>query len=192
MRRPLLTATLPLALVLLVAGGHAAAEARDWRMIEDQSTLAFTFRQMGSAVRGTFDDFSAEISFDPSDPEAARVRAEIRIDSVDTRNSERDAGIVGEDWFDTATYPTAVFESTSFSHAGGDDYAVTGLLTVRDITEEVTVPFTISIDGDTATANGTIELDRRTFEVGRGDWASDAAVGYDVVLEIEVEARPTD
>jgi len=186
MRRRLFTVTLPLALVL--TGATVPAEARDWRMIEEESTLAFTFRQMGSPIRGTFDDFSADISFDPTAPEAARVRTEIRIDSVNTRNSERDAGIVGSDWFDTATYPTAVFESTSFSHAGGDDYAVTGLLTVRDITEEVTVPFTISVNGDTATAQGTIELDRRTFEVGRGDWASDAAVGYDVILEIEVQA----
>lgn len=190
MRRPLLTATLPLALVL--AGAAAPADARDWQMIEDASTLAFTFRQMGSAVRGTFDDFAAEIRFDPSAPEAARVRAEIRIDSVNTRNSERDAGIVGSDWFDTATYPTAVFESTSFSHQGGDDYAVTGLLTVRDITEEVTVPFTISVNGNAATATGAIDLDRRTFEVGRGDWASDAAVSYDVVLEIEVVAEAAD
>lgn len=169
-----------------------AAEARDWRMIEDASTLTFTFRQMGSAIRGTFDDFSTEIRFDPADPDNAQVRTEIVIDSVNTRNSERDEGIVGSDWFDTSTYPTATFESTRFDHQGGDDYAVTGLLTVRDITEEVTVPFTISVNGDAATARGTIELDRRTFEVGRGEWASDAAVGYDVILEIEVEAEAAD
>ena len=190
MRRLLLTAALPLA--LFVAAGPAAAEARDWRMIEDESTLAFVFRQMGSPVRGTFEDFTADISFDPAAPEAASVRTEIRIDSVDTRNSERDAGIVGADWFDTATYPVAVFESTSFSHQGGDDYAVTGLLTVRDVTEEVTVPFTISVNGDRATASGAIDMDRRTFEIGRGDWAGDAAVGYDVILEIDIQAEPAD
>jgi len=191
MRRLLLmTATLPLA--LFVVGGLTTAEARDWRMIKDGSTLAFTFRQMGSAVRGRFDDFTTDITFAPDDLDDASVTTEIAIDSVDTGNAERDAGIVGEDWFDTATFPTARFESTDFEHQGGDTYRVTGELTVRDITEVVELPMTIDIDGDRATATGSIELDRRSFEVGRGDWATDTAVGYDVVLEIEVVAEAAD
>jgi polyisoprenoid-binding protein YceI len=111
---------------------------------------------------------------------------------VNTGNSERDAGIVGADWFDTATHPTASFVSSDFAHQGGDAYLVTGELTVRGITESVELPMTISINGSTATAAGTIDLDRRTFEVGRGDWASDAAVGHGVVLEIEVTAEAAD
>jgi polyisoprenoid-binding protein YceI len=190
MRRFALIATLPLALFL--ATTPLSAEARDWRMLEDESRLGFTFRQMGSAVRGSFDDFSTEITFDPDNLANASVRTEIAIDSVNTGNSERDAGIVGEDWFDTATYPTASFVSTDFAHQGGDAYLVTGDLTVRDITETVELPMTININGSTATATGTIDLDRRTFEVGRGDWASDAAVGHDVVLEIEVVAEAAD
>ncbi len=60
---------------------------------------------------------------------------------------------------------------------------------MRGIAETIELPMTIGIDNGTATASGTIELDRRTFEIGRGDWASDAAVGYDVILEIRVEAE---
>jgi polyisoprenoid-binding protein YceI len=189
-RLPLVTAILPLA--LLVAGSPNHAEARDWRMIEDESSLAFTFRQMGSAVRGTFEDFTTDISFAPDDLENASVTTEISIDSVDTGNAERDAGIVGGDWFETATHPTAGFQSTDFTHQGGNDYLVTGELTIRGISESIELPMTISIDGNSATATGTIELDRRTFEVGRGDWATDSAVGYDVVLEIEVVAEAAD
>jgi polyisoprenoid-binding protein YceI len=180
-----------LALATLAATPGESA-AREWQMIDDGSSLEFTFRQMGSAVTGQFRDFATEITFDPDDLANASVSTEIAIDSVDTGNAERDAGITGADWFDTATYPTATFASTSFAHAGGDDYVVTGDLTVRDITETIDLPFTIVVDGDSATANGTIELDRRTFEVGRGDWASDAAVGYDVILRIEVTAEAVD
>ena len=177
---------------LLVVATPGDAVARDWQMIDDASSLTFTFRQMGSAVTGSFDTFSTDITFDPDDLPNASVTTEITIDSVDTGNAERDAGITGADWFDAATYPTATFASTSFAHAGGDDYVVTGDLTVRDITETVELPMTITVDGDQATASGTIELDRRTFEVGRGDWASDAAVGYDVILEIDVQAEAVD
>jgi polyisoprenoid-binding protein YceI len=179
-----------LATALVTLPGHGLA--REWRMLPDESALAFTFRQMGSAITGRFTEFATDITFDPADLANASVSTEIVIDSVDTGNAERDAGIVGADWFDTATYPTATFRSTGFSHTGGDSYTVTGELTIRDITETIELPMTIRVDGSAATATGAIELDRRTFEIGRGDWASDAAVGYDVVLDIEVTAEAAD
>ncbi len=190
MRTSRLLAALPLALTSAIAA--TPAEAREWAMVEEESRLAFIFRQMGSPIRGQWQDFTTDITFDPADLDAASVQTVIQIDSVDTGNSERDAGIVGADWFDTATHPTASFTSTDFAHQGGDDYLVTGELTIRGITEVIEMPMTISVDGDSATATAAIDLDRRSFEIGRGDWASDAAVGYDVVLEIEVVAEAVD
>lgn len=180
---------LPLALAFSTIGATAPAAARDWTMIEDASRLDFIFRQMGSSIRGTWQVFSAVITFDPADPGSGRVEAVIRIDSVNTGNPERDAGIKGADWFDAATHPTATFTSTGFAHQGGDDYLVTGELTIRGITEAVELPMTIAIDGDSARATATLDLDRRTFEIGRGDWASDAAIGYDVILELDIVAE---
>jgi polyisoprenoid-binding protein YceI len=190
MRSSLRPASLLLALSAAIAA--APAEARDWTMVADESRLEFVFRQMGSPIRGQWQDFTTDITFDPADLADARVQTTIQIDSVDTGNAERDAGIVGADWFDTASHPTASFTSTGFAHQGGDDYLVTGELTIRGITEVIEMPMTIAVDGDSATANATIDLDRRTFEIGRGDWASDAAVGYDVILEIEVRAEAAD
>lgn len=181
-------ALLAMAIVSLPSFGNA----RDWQTIADESNLDFTFRQMGSAITGNFADFTADITFDPDDLANASVTTEITIDSVSTGNAERDSGITGADWFDAETYPTATFTSTSFAHQDGDGYNVTGDLTIRGITETVELPMTIQVDGDTASANGTIELDRRTFEVGQGDWASDAAVGYDVIIEISVAAQAVD
>ena len=188
MRSPgLLTALHLIAVAAILQPSPGAA--RDWKMLEDQSRLEFVFRQMGSPVRGKWREFTADIRFDPADLASARVETVIQVDSVDTGNSERDAGIIGADWFDAAAHPTATFTSTGFAHQGGDDYLVTGELTIRGITETIELPMTIAVDGDRATASGTIDLDRRSFEIGRGDWASDAAVGYDVVLQIDVSAE---
>ncbi len=189
---PALGGLAPALLAVMFAASPGTVAARDWQMVGGESSLDFTFRQMGSAVTGSFEDFTTEITFDPDDLANASVTTEIAIASVDTGNGERDAGITGADWFDTATYPTATFTSTSFVHEGGDTYLVIGDLTIRGITETVELPMTIQVDGDTAQASGTIELDRRTFEVGQGDWASDAAVGYDVILEISVAAQAAD
>ncbi len=190
MRSSVLLATLPLAFSAAIAA--APAKARDWTMIEEASRLEFVFRQMGSPIRGRWRNFSTDITFDADDLANARVATLIRIDSVDTGNPERDAGIVGADWFDSASHPTASFAGTGFTHQGGDDYLVTGELTIRGITEVIEMPMTITVDGDTATASAAIDLDRRTFGIGRGDWASDAAVGHDVILEIEVVAEAAD
>ncbi|MEZ5864907.1 MAG: YceI family protein [Geminicoccaceae bacterium] len=177
---------LPVALLICLTAVPAAA--RDWRMIEGESSLAFTFRQMGSPVTGRFDAFTADISFDPQALDAASVEAVIEISSVATGNAERDAGIEGPDWFDAAAYPTARFVSTGFTATGGDAYEVAGELTIRDVTAPVVLPMTITIDGDRAVAKGSVELDRTVFGVGRGDWASATAVGHEVMLELEVVA----
>lgn len=180
------------ALAFGLAAFPSPSFAKAWRLVADESRLAFTFRQMGSPIEGRFTDFSTDITFAPDDLANASVAVEIVIDSVDTGNAERDAGIVGADWFDAATYPTATFTSTGFASTGGDEYTVTGDLTIRDVTETIELPMTIRVDGAAATASGTIELDRRTFEIGQGDWASDTAVGYDVILTIEVTAEAAD
>lgn len=180
------------ALALLTFGAVPPATARDWTMVQDASRLEFVFRQMGSPLRGQWRAFSADITFDPAELENARVDTVIQIDSVDTGNAERDAGIKGADWFDAASYPTATFTSTGFAHEGGDAYLVTGELTIRDVTEAIELPMTITVEGDSATATAAIDLDRRTFGIGRGDWASDAAVGHDVVLEITLVAEAAD
>lgn len=177
-----------LLLAMLVTAPADPAMAQDWRIDEAASTLSFTFRQMGSAVRGAFEDFTAEIAFDPEALAEASVTAEIRVDSVTTGNAERDQAILGADWFDAANHPTATFTSTGFSHAGGDDYVVTGELAIRGVSETVELPMSISIDGTSATAAGTLEIDRRAFGIGQGEWASDAAIGHGVTVEIAIEA----
>lgn len=186
MRLPVL---LPALLILATA---IPATARDWRMVDDESSLTFTFRQMGSPVTGRFEEFTAAITFDPAAPGSASVTAAIAIGSVATGNAERDSGITGADWFDAASFPTARFVSTGFTASGGDAYAVSGELTIRDVTAAVVLPMTITIDGDRAVASGELELDRTTFGVGRGDWAADTAVGHAVVLHLELVATADD
>lgn len=173
---------------LLILATAFPAAARDWRMVDGESSLAFTFRQMGSPVTGAFERFAADISFDPKALAAARVETVIEIESVATGNAERDAGIEGPDWFDAKAYPTARFVSTGFTAAGGDAYEVEGKLTIRDVTLPIVLPMTITVDGDRAVAKGELELDRTAFGVGRGEWAAENLVGHQVLLRVEVVA----
>ncbi|MCB2056100.1 MAG: YceI family protein [Geminicoccaceae bacterium] len=166
-----------------------SASAAEWRVDHEASRITFTFTQMGAAVEGTFERFDAAITFDADAPEDASVTATIEVDSLATRNGERDEGMKSADWFDVANHPTATFVSKRFTPAGGDRYDVEGELTIRGRTRSIVLPMTISIDGDRARAAGEATLDRRDFGLGQGDWAGDTVIGFDVPVALTIEAE---
>ena len=177
------------AAALLLAPAGALADS--WTVDKEASTVGFSVTQMGSAIGGVFHDFDADIDFDPTAPENAKVRAVIDLASIDSRNEERDRTIVGPDWFDTGNHPEAVFESAGARALGGSSYEFDGTLTLRGHGEPVTLPATVEIDGDMAHATGQLVIDRNIFGVGQGDWASDKVVGLEVTVTIDIHARRT-
>ena len=113
--------------------------AREWRMVDDKSSIIFEVTQMGTPIEGRFSRFEAAIDFDASDLSTASVTTTIELDSVDTGNAERDTEIRGANWFDVANHPQATFVSTMFAR-DGDGYAVTGDLSIRGISKTVVTP----------------------------------------------------
>lgn len=96
---------------------------------------------MVTKVRGAFDDFDGAVVFDAADPEAIQVTVTIRAASVNTRNSQRDEHLVGDDFLATERYPEITFVSTSARRTGDDGFDLTGDLTVKGVTNSVTIPF---------------------------------------------------
>lgn len=178
------------ALAALVAALSASpAIAKEWQLDKSASEVLFIFTQLGSPVEGQFEQFDTSIDFDPEAPEDASVRAVIQTASLDTKNRQRDEGARGPDWFAVNEHPEAVFESSSFSHQGGDSYTVEGDLSLRGVTQPVTLPMTISVNGETASAEGEVTVDRRDFELGTNGSEADEAIGDDVTIRLDLEAR---
>src|SRR5829696_3987631 len=112
----------------LVAGTYAIDPAH--------SEIGFTARHlMVAKVRGVFGTFSGEITV-ADDILASSATATIDVNSVDTRNEQRDAHIRSADFFEAATYPTMTYRSTGLRR-DGDDFVVTGELTLHGVTREV-------------------------------------------------------
>jgi polyisoprenoid-binding protein YceI len=88
-------------------------------------------------VRGVFETFRADVTYDPARPEATRLDATIDVGSIDTREAKRDADLASEIFFDAARYPTMTFVSRSARATGQDELEVTGDLTLRGTTREV-------------------------------------------------------
>jgi polyisoprenoid-binding protein YceI len=108
-----------------------------WTLDSAHSQIEFAVKHMMvTTVRGQFRKFTAEVDFDEEHPEHSSVVAHIDASSVETGMEARDAHLRGADFFDVATYPELVFESTSVERSG-DDFKIHGDLTIRGETKPV-------------------------------------------------------
>jgi polyisoprenoid-binding protein YceI len=167
----------------------APAGAATWTVDPAQSKLGFSGTQTGDTFSGTFKSWTGTIEYDPAKPEAAQVHVTVDLASASTGDQQRDEAMPGEDWFDAPKFPKATFEATGFMPKGGDRFETAGTLTVRGVSKDVTLPFTLKIDGDTAHATGQATLVRTNFGVGQGEWSSDQYVGFDVKVDLDLTAK---
>lgn len=179
-----------LVVVLIIIGTpKVSAQAAAWTMDSPRSQLSFTGSQAGSAFEGEFKRFDADIHFDPANLATSRVAVGIEMASVDTGNQERDVVVRSADWFSVAQFPKARFETEAIQALGDDRYQAAAMLTIRNVTRPVTLPFTLTVEGGEAHATGTLPILRTDFGVGQGQWATGDMVGRDVIIRFDLRAR---
>lgn len=200
-RRFILRATMAGAGMMLLAHTAAAADAPEWTVDPAKSSITFTGRQMGVPSTGKFKTFTAKIKFAPDNLDASAVEVIVDPASADSGNSDIDKELGQPKWFDVARFPTVRFVTTAFrakSKDGGGKgaYEAVARLTIRDVTEEVVLPFKLDIASDGADANqfvarvtGELTISRTRFGIGRDEWRDTKIVGDEVGLQIDVLAR---
>ena len=175
-------------LLLAIAGAFlsSAAQAGEWKMVDDSSTVRFIGVQEGSAFRGRFENFTAMIDFDPADPAAGKIIGVVSMDSAKTGDAERDATLLEEDWFNPSNFPESRFESDSIEALDDGTYAAHGQLTIIGNSNPVTMNFEFDVDGSSAHFSGTFDILRLDFGVGwdATNWIDDE-VGVQVELDLQ-------
>jgi polyisoprenoid-binding protein YceI len=168
--------------------------AGTWAIDPVHSSINFSVRHlMVSKVRGNFDDFSGAIVV--AEDGTPSVTAQIAVDSVDTRNEQRDAHVKAADFFDVANHPTATFVSTGV-RADGDDWALDGDFTLRGITKPVTLKLEFNGvnpgmgHGEVAGFDASVVLNRKDFGIDMDMplETGGAVVGDKVTITLEIEA----
>ncbi|MFF8315371.1 YceI family protein [Streptomyces lydicus] len=110
----------------------------EWTIDRPHSRIGFSVRHaMVTTVRGAFADYDSTLYFDGAQPSRSRAELVIRVASVDTGVEQRDAHLIGTDFFDARRYPEMVFRSTSTVHEGAESFRTTGDLTIRGVTRPV-------------------------------------------------------
>lgn len=162
--------------------------AAPWSVDQKASSVRFTASQSGEAFEGAFSDFDAVIIFDPDQLADASIEATIRMASVQTGDDERDSSLPASDWFKVKKFPVANFQSQQVNQVGSGAYEALGQLTIRDVTREVILPFTLEITEGVAHAQGELSVLRTDYDVGKGAFSSGKWVGLDVTVQIDIMA----
>ena len=174
------------ALLVLLSMWAAAALGATYTADTASSRLSFAFIQAGAENTGRFGQFSVELSLDERDPAANRLDVRIDVDSLDTQDQERDEVLRSADLFDVAKHPVAAFSATNIKRTAPGRYEAIGNLTLRGVTREVRVPFTLTKER----MNGGAMVRRLDFGVGQGEWESTEWVGNGVKVTFALRMVP--
>jgi polyisoprenoid-binding protein YceI len=178
-----------LCLALLVAATPALASTI-WQAEPDPQTITWVGTAASGPLAGACSKFDADIAFDPGDLAASHVTVRIDTASCLTGDQQKDAYLPQAVWFDAAGFPVATFEARRFEHLKGDNYLAKGSLTLKGVTKDVTLPFTLAINGDTAHVTGETTLQRLAFGIGDSpQLAAPTVAGLDVVVKIDLKAK---
>ena len=155
----------------------------DWTV--QSGTLGLTITQFGAQVSGSFEDWTADITYAEQDGPGSHgsVRAVISIGSLTLGSVTGQA--LGPDFFDASTHPTAEFNAELMYQADG--YTAEGTLNIRGNEVPVVMPFDLLLEGDTAEMTGRLQLDRRFFHIG-DNMADESSLAFSVIVSIELAA----
>ena len=170
-----------------------------WTVDQAHSTVGFEVKHMMvSKTKGQFKSYTTDVeAADLSDLTTATIAFKFDVASIDTNSEDRDNHLKSGDFFDVENYPSIDFTSTSITK-DGDDYKVTGDLTIKDVTKSVTFdveyggkgknPWGVDVYGFEAEA----KINREDFGL---TWnaaleTGGVLVGKDVKIKVELELNP--
>jgi polyisoprenoid-binding protein YceI len=166
-----------------------------WEIDYAHSAINFTIKHFFTPVDGTFEDYDATVMFNPDDLENSMIDVTIPVSSINTRNDRRDGHLQSEDFFNAERWPNITFTSNSIESRGDNQFVAIGEMTIRDITREFELPFTLQgmmdhpMQENTTVAGivANAKLMRTDYGVGVGDWAATAVVGDEVDITLNLE-----
>jgi len=155
------------------------------QLVPAQSEIVFVSKQMGVPVEGRFQKFSAKIVFNPSKPDQANIAFTVDMASATLGVKETDAELPKAEWFNTAKFAQATFQSTSVKALGAGKFEVAGKLSIKGATQTVLVPVTLTQAGANTTAVGAFALKRLAFKIGDNEWSDTSMVADDVQVKFK-------
>lgn len=139
--------------------------AQNYEPADDKSAIKFTIKNFGINTGGSFKGLRGSIAFSEANPAAGRFEISVETATVNTDNDLRDSHLKKEDYLDVEKYPRMTFVSEQIGKKGSH-FTVTGKLTIKDVTQDISFPFTAEQEADGLLLKGSFTINRRDFHVG--------------------------
>ena len=125
-------------LTLFIGINTQAQTAKTWQVDPVHSAVKFSVTHLViSEVDGSFKKFQGNIKSAQADFQDAQIEFTIDVNSINTDNNMRDEHLKSADFFDAKQFPTMKFVSTSFKKKSGNNYTLTGNMTIKGVTKKV-------------------------------------------------------
>ncbi|WP_420035704.1 YceI family protein [Streptomyces sp. cg28] len=152
------------------AGPDLSAVTGDYTVDPAHTTLGFVARHaMVTNVKGSFTDFTGELHLDGSDPAKSTASFDVQMASIDTGSADRDGHLKSADFFKIDEFPTMTFRSTSAESLGGDDYRITGDLTLLGTTKPLSIDLEFNGSAKDPFGNERVGFEGKA-EILRSEW----------------------
>lgn len=147
-----------------------AALTGEYTLDPAHTTIGFVARHaMVTNVKGGFRDFSGTLHLDGSDPTRSTASIDVQMASIDTGNGDRDGHLKSSDFFNIEEFPTMTFRSTKAEALGGDDYRITGDLSILGVTKPITIDLEFNGAAKDPFGNERVGFEGKT-EIQRSEW----------------------
>ncbi len=167
-----------------------ATQAAEYTQVDvKQSAINFSYQQMGVSMDGKFNEFSSTLKFDPEKPAEAKAVFDVALASIDAGSSEANDEVSKKDWFNTADFPQAHFESGAVKALGDNQFEVSGKLTIKGKTIDVVVPSTFKEEAGKGIFSGSFTIRRGDFAIGEGSWSAFDIVANDIQVKFSITAN---
>ncbi|MEM8632275.1 MAG: cytochrome b/b6 domain-containing protein [Pseudomonadota bacterium] len=165
-------------------GAELAQVQSDWQV--QDGTISISVLQLGSAVEGTFADWTAIIAYDETvtDGAAGSVDVTISVPSLTIGSVTSDA--MKPDFFNATEFPTATYSGTILTEGGA--HRAEGTLTLKGADVPVNFPFTLEITDGLATMAAEMTLQRLDFAIGES-YPDESSLGFPVTVAINLTAQ---
>ncbi|MCF3136032.1 YceI family protein [Streptomyces olivochromogenes] len=147
-----------------------AALTGDYTIDPSHTTIGFVARHaMVTNVKGAFLDLAGSLNLNGTDPSKSKASLDVKMDSLDTGNADRDGHLKSADFFKIDEHPTMTFRSTRTEALGGDDYRITGDLTILGVTRPITIDLEFNGSAKDPFGNERVGFEGKA-ELLRSEW----------------------
>ena len=163
--------------------GIISLNAQQYKPVDGKSEIKFTVKNFGVNTNGTLSGLKGSIQFNPSNISAASFNISVDVNTINTGVDMRDNHLKKDEYFNTEKYPTITYTSAEIK-ANNDGYIISGQLTIKGISKNISFPFTAVAQNSGMLFTGNFSINRKDFDVG----GSSAVLSNNVDVSLKVFA----